>query len=125
MKFKDFVNPNFMPAFEKLATADLPVRVAYSISKTQKIIQEEFAKFNEMRAAIIKKWAEVDESGNVKLTEDRQGVIFPQENVEKFTEDFNELLDIEFTVALLKIDDLEKASLTANDLLALESLIAE
>ena len=125
MKFKDFVTPGFMDAFTKLANMELPVKTTYKISKIQKIVKDEFAKFDEMRVSIIKKYAELHEAGNVKLTEDKQGVVFPAENVEKFTADFNELLEIEFEVQKISIDELSSATLTSNELIALDALITE
>lgn len=122
MKFVAFQNPAIFSLLNKLFSASLPVKVAYRLSKVQKVITLESEKYQELRMGIIKKYARtnedgelaVDESGNAKIDDD---------NVENLVQEMNDLHDIEFDLPLkIKIEELQTIELTAYDLSVLEEL---
>ncbi|USV40962.1 hypothetical protein [Xanthomonas phage BUDD] len=122
MKFAAFQNPAVFELLNRLFVAQVPVKVAYKLSKIQKAVTVESERYQELRMKIVTKHGSkdeageliVDEAGNAKLED---GVI------EALVEEMRELHDIE--VALdnkIKLDDLEKVELSATDLSILEML---
>lgn len=122
MKFAAFQNPAVFTLLNKLFSASLPVKVAYRLSKIQKVVGSEAEKYQELRMAIVNKFGVKDdagelvsdESGNVKLMEDK---------IEDVVSEMNDLHDIELELpSKIKIDDLETIELTAYELTILEQL---
>jgi hypothetical protein len=122
MKFAVFQNPVVFETLNKLFSAQLPVKIAYRLSKVQKLVSAEAAKYQELRLGLITKYAEqnedgtsvVDEGGNVKLKEGA---------MDELIAEMNELHDIDVELpGTVSIDELEKIDLTTYDLSILEEL---
>jgi hypothetical protein len=125
MKLGKVVNPMFQNAFRKLATQELPLRAAFLVKGISKQIQDEIKKYDDSRMEALKRFGttkedgklETDETGNVKLS---------AENMQKFTEELQSLLEVDVVVSSIKINDLgPSAQLSAADASALEELIVE
>jgi hypothetical protein len=122
MKFAVFQNPVVFDTLNKLFAAQLPVKIAYRLSKVQKAISTESQKYQELRVGLIKKYGEknedgssvVDENGNVKLLEG---------SMDELVEEMNELHDIDVEIpGHVTIDEIEKIDLSSYDLSILEEL---
>jgi len=80
--------------------------------------------FNETRMALIKKYGEKDENGEL-ITDDKGNCKIITENVEKFSAELNELVaaEIEINANKIKMDDLENVDFTPSEMVALEPFI--
>jgi hypothetical protein len=125
MKLGKLVNPAFQLAFKKLTTQELPLRAAFFIKGVSRQVQEELTKYDSSRMEALKRFGSIketgeldtDESGNVKLSD---------ENMKKFMEELQSLLEIDVIVNSIKIEDLGfKIQLTAAEASALEELLVE
>lgn len=125
MKLGKVVNPVFQNAFRKLANQQLPLRAAFLVKGISKQIQDEITKYDASRMDALKRFGttkedgtlESDENGNVQLSD---------ENMKKFQEELQALLDIDVTVSSIKINDLgPSAQLSAAEASVLDDLIVE
>ena len=102
----------------KLLDAELPIKEAYNISKILKSAQVELDFFENERKKLIKKHGDKpDENGDIKVKE---------ENISKFTEEFQKVLDMNVNISGDKVDlNLvnEKIKLTPKDIILLEPIL--
>jgi hypothetical protein len=125
MKLGKVVSPMFQKAFSKLATQELPLRAAFLIKGIAKQIQDEIKKYDDSRMEALKRLGTVKEDGKLEQDEN-QNVKLSPENMQKFTEELQGLLDVDVTISSIKISDLgSNAQLSAADASALEELIVE
>ena len=125
MKLGKLVNPAFQMAFRKLANQELPLRAAFFIKGVSKQVQEEIGKYDSSRMEALKRLGSVKEDGNLEADE-AGNVKLSDENMKKFTEELQSLLEIEVTVSPIKINDLgSSVHLTAAEASALEDLLVE
>jgi hypothetical protein len=112
-------------SLEELSNQVLPLRTAYKLKNILAKIREEHNKYEELRKANLQTHGDkgedgalvVDEKGNVKLS---------QENLQKFVDDLNSLMDLDIELQPLKIDELgANVMLSARDLESLEGFIVE
>jgi hypothetical protein len=125
MKLGKAVNPAFQSAFRKLANQDLPLRAAFLLKGISKQIQDEITKYDSARVETLKRLGttkgdgtlEVDEHNNIKLSE---------ENMKKFTEQLQALLEVDVKVSSIKINELgSSAQLSAAEASVLEEVVVE
>lgn len=125
MKLGKVISPQFQMAFRSLEGQKLPLRAAFFVKGVAKQIKEEITKYDSARMDSLKHLGETkedgtldaDESGNVKLSD---------ENMKKFTEQLQSLLEVDVTVSPIKINDLgSEVKLTPAEALALEDIITE
>lgn len=64
------------PALRKLVSADLPVSLAFGLSKSLKAIDGELTAHEEQRQALVKKYGEADDAGNFTVSPDRYEAFF-------------------------------------------------
>lgn len=122
MKFAAFQNPAIFELLNKLFAAQLPVKVAYKLSKVQKVVASESEKYQELRMKLVNKYGTKDEAGELVVDEAGNAKI-DDENIEHLIKEMTELHEIEFELPLkIKIDDLETIELTAYDMSVLEVL---
>lgn len=109
-----------------IASIQLPVRVSYAISKNISFIEKELEIYNNERQKLINTYAEKDENGDVFIDEDNNVRIL---HLDKWKEDFNELLDIEVDVNIHKfnINDLlnSNCSISPNDIRLIDYMIID
>ena len=75
---------NCRGSLAKLAQKDVPIRVAFRLSKLIKMVEKELVSFEEMRAKLLAKY-EIPPGGKIE----------DQEKQEKFNKEFIELLNME------------------------------
>lgn len=109
-----------------LANTRVPAKTAYSISKFVKKTNEELTEYEKVRIDCLKKYAELDEEGNVKVDESNNALFISDENKTSYIkemDDFATSTEIEFDIDPIDINLLATVQLSANDLLALDKLI--
>ena len=98
---------NTINTLGSLNNAQLPIKVAYAISKNINKIECELKAYNTEKAKLIDKYAEKDEEG--KLRADEYGnVKIKEKGIEDWNRDMTELLSIEneIDIHMIQIDDL-------------------
>lgn len=125
MKLGKLVDPNYQAVLKKLAAQEIPLRTAFKLRGIIKTSNDEFAKYEEVRADALKRFGDRKEDGS--LDADANGTVkLSEENMAQFVAELNLLLGTEVSVGNIKLSELgEKASLTANDLMILDSLITD
>jgi hypothetical protein len=113
-------------ALNKLISTPLPVKTAYWISRTAKVLVEETKTLEEMRIKVLKEHCilngenpATDENGNAKFETDEKRLAFQQAYMDLMNED----VDLElWTVSLDSLGDIE---FNAADMAMLEFLIQD
>ncbi len=105
-------------AFQKIMNADLPVRVAFRLSRMAKLIDEVYTQIEAQRMKLVEKYGAASD----------MGVTVKPENIQVFQAEFNELLAkeaVNLEIEPIKLDLLEGLKLTALEMLALEKFIVQ
>lgn len=94
---------------------DLPIKSAWKLNKLIKAFDKELGEIEEFRVGLVQKLGEADEEGNVQVPEDK---------MEQFIIEFNELLmtEIEVDFEAIDIDSLGDIQISAKDLLPLDKI---
>ncbi|WP_115716773.1 hypothetical protein [Amedibacterium intestinale] len=107
---------NAQIALNKLSNADLPIKTAYAVKKNVDALKKQIAFISERRNELIRKYGKEDMIDK----EDKEAI-------EKFVNDFNEILGIEeeIEISTIDVEKLEDVKISASDLEALSFMIAE
>ena len=111
-------------AINKLLDAPLKARTAFRLGKLSKELSPHFETYEKVRQELLEKFGEKvesdDESGQVQYS-------FANGTAEKFQTELIAMLEekVDVKVRKIKLTELNGASLTARDMMALEWLIAE
>lgn len=110
----------------KLTETSFSGRKAFTIARMLKKLQAEEETYNTSRIELIKKYADKDESGEVKV-DDEGNIHVSNENMSDFNKEFTELITTELEVDFQKIpiDWLDDVELTPIEVQALEPFIEE
>lgn len=103
----------------KLTKKELPIKVAYRISKISKKILEELTYIENCRFRLVEKYSNgKNETGNLEVLKEKE---------EDFKKEFSELLseETEFECKPILISELGDIFLTSVDLILLDKLICE
>lgn len=94
---------------------DLPIKSAWKLNKLVKAFDKELAEIEEFRINLVQKLGEADEAGNVQVPEDK---------MEQFVTEFNELLmsEIEVEFEPIEIESLGNIQISAKELLPLDKI---
>lgn len=93
---------NTINVLGNLNNAQLPIKVAYAVSKNINKIESELKAYNTEKAKLIEKYSEKDEEGKV-ISNEQGHVTIKNEHIEDWNRDINELLSIENDVDIHKI----------------------
>lgn len=125
MKLGKLVDPNYQAILKKLALQEIPLRTAFKLRGIIKVGNDEFAKYEEVRADALRRFGDKKEDGSLDM--DANGTVkLSDDNMKLFVSELNALLVLDVNVGKIKIDELgDKASLTAQELMILDDLIIE
>lgn len=114
MKLKMQEITNFTTFYEAVKDSKLSVRTAYRLTKLTKAIENELGFYREKLQAIIKQYAQLDESGNAIPTDDGAGVKLRPETEADCYAAIYELQEIEVELPDIKFtfDEFEDTQLT-------------
>lgn len=119
---------NSINVLSKLNQLELPVKVAFMLSKNIKEVDKGLEGYNETRKKFLSQYAKKDDEGMPKVDE-HGNIIFKEECQEKWVRDIQELLELKTEVKIQKLSthDLFKADLfiSPSELLAIEFMIKE
>jgi len=122
MKLKDLVIGD--QSIANLSAQKLPVAVSYKISVFIKKMQPELTSFNEKKNELVKEYGTVKLNEEGKETENYE---FKGENIAKFNEKIEELLDQDVAIEVpdIKLADLGDITIEPRNLINIAWLIKE
>lgn len=125
VKLKDAVESTDI--LRQLAGVKLKGRAAFNVAKMLKQLEDELNLFNETRTKLIQQYADKDENGELKINPDTNEYMFSDENMSKFVEEINGVLngEIEVNANKLRLEDLEDSDFTPVQMMALEAFVEE
>lgn len=125
VKLKDAVESTDI--LRQLAGVKLKGRAAFNVAKMLKQLEDELNLFNETRTKLIQQYADKDENGELKINPDTNEYMFSDENMNKFVEEINGVLngEIEINANKLRLEDLEDSDFTPVQMMALEAFVEE
>lgn len=111
---------------QQLLNINFPARTAYKIARLLAEIEKEQEIVHKTRTQLINKYGQKDESGKFILNEEKNIQLKP-DCVEKFNQELMELLEtnIELTSPYLKLEELEIANFTPQQMYMLMPYIQE
>ena len=112
---------NSIPIFREISNKSLPIKTAYQLARLSRELDRESTTFDESRRKIIEKYAERDENGEFKQTDEGNVIIMP-EQINACNQEMAELLDteIEINVEPIEIESLASIELTPAQMFSLE-----
>lgn len=117
---------NTINALSKLNNAQLPIKVAYAISKNVNKIESELKVYNTEKAKLVNKYGEKDKEGKLKVGENGN-VSLKEEHIEDYNRDIKELLSIEneMDIHMIKLDDLLNSdyNISPSELMTIDFMI--
>lgn len=110
-----FVNPTFVEAFNRLFNMPLPIKEAYWLGKTARVLESESREFQEARVKAVKRYGVEDGNANsIKSPKD----------MAKFQAEVEELLKREVELPMnFKVVLPPETKMTAVDMVLLEDFI--
>lgn len=126
MKLAKLTNKELSPVLDKLSQSLVPVKVAFKIRSLLKRVAEELETYEETRKAIVFKYADRNENGDIVYIPGTNQASISGDNVNEFAKDMKELLNMEINIGSISISDLgESFNMTARELLILDDLIVD
>jgi len=125
MKLTNEVILNSSSKLSDLSQREFPVKVSYALSKNITKLNAELVIYNSERAKLIEKYSIKDEGG--KTLEENGQINIQPECLEGWNKDIRELLAIENEIDIhqFSIEALNDYSMSANDLMVIDYMIAE
>lgn len=112
-----------IPTLQKLSGINLKAKAAWQVSRLLREIEKELQGINEARLNIVKKYCELEESGEPIIVNGNYKIA--PENIEKCTQESNEFLGstVEINASLISLNDLKDINFTATEMSQLEKFI--
>lgn len=124
MKLLRVVDEKLHAALQKLSNEQLPLKTAFKLKGINKLIKDEFAKYDEVRKEALQKHGLKNEDGSLK-TDEKNNVKFDQDGMKGFIEELNELSNMEVEIPTISLSELGSVNLTAAQLEALDGVVVE
>lgn len=117
MKLSNQALVESIQTLQKLNRLELPVKVAFLLSRNIKEVDKSLESYNETRQKLIFQYADKDEEGNLRFDE-KGDIIFKEGIQEKWSQDIRELLELKTTTKVqpISIHDLFKAEISISPL---------
>lgn len=110
--------------FKKLGNMPLQAKVAFKVTRMMKAIDEEIANFGSAKQQVLKRYADLNERGELILNEKSEANV-KEENREKYRAEMIELLKTEINLQIdpIELDELGDIDFTPNELMDIEKFI--
>jgi len=115
---------NNVQIFREISMKALPIKTAFRVARLIRELDKESATFDESRRIIIEKYAERDENGEMKQTEEGN-IILQQDKITECNNELNDLLntEIEINADKLNLDDMGDIELTPAQVYNIEAFV--
>lgn len=114
-------------SFSKLTNQRFPVKTSYKLAKLISSLEIERALFQNQFQLLIEHYAEKDETGAPKQTEDKESIIIKKDCLELFEQEYKELLDLPITVPdiTFSLEEFGAYDFTPIEIYAIQKFIVE
>lgn len=115
---------NSTETLQKLANMKLKAKLSWQVSRLLKEAEREIQEFNEARLALINKYGEKDENGEL-VTDEKSNCKIDNEFVKEFSNELEELVsaEVELNASKIDINKLEELDFTPSEMIDLEPFI--
>lgn len=115
---------NNIQIFREISMKTLPIKTAFRVARLIRELDKESATFDESRRIIIEKYAERDENGEMKQTEEGN-IILQQDKIAECNNELNDLLntEIEINADKLNLDEMGDLELTPAQVYNIEAFV--
>lgn len=125
MKLSQLIDERLHAALQKLSTEPLPLKTAFKLKGTIKVVKEEFGKYEDVRKEALQRHGQKNEDGSLKIN-DQGNVQFSAEGIQAFANEVGELTGLDVQVPTLTLAELgDKVTLSASELESLDGIIIE
>lgn len=123
MKLARIIDERLHVALNKLSKEALPLKTAFKLKGIIKAIQEEYAKYDEVRKDALQRHGEKNKDGSLKIDE-RQNVVFSGDSLAAFAKDMADLTNMEVNISTVTLAELgDNIKITIEDVEMLEDII--
>jgi hypothetical protein len=120
MKLLGLTDPRFKAAITRLNQEKLPLKVAFKLKGIIKAVDEELAKYEEVRKAALDKYGTKDDNGAFK-TDENNNVVLDGEAAQGFVKELNELLALDVALPGLTLSELgDNVNMSSDELFLLD-----
>ncbi|MHA2013298.1 MAG: hypothetical protein ACTSWG_13090 [Candidatus Helarchaeota archaeon] len=121
MKIKLSLLINSINSLNELIKKDLPIKVAYALSKNIKKINDEMRAFEDIKNKLFEKYGEDIEEKGKKFKR------IKEENLKIYQEELNKIIDdvCEIDIHKVKIDQFEDVKIKPGDLIAISFMLED
>lgn len=118
------MNSQFIPALDKLMRKSIPVSVCAELAECIAEIEKKLSTIMKVKSAIIDKYVEKDDKGQVVLVDGKSPKFVSEEARISFVDEINELLKGEFEVNFnSKIELNESDKMTAQEYVMIKDFV--
>lgn len=112
--------------FDKLMGETFTGKQSFTIARLAKAVEKEVSLFEEQRQAMVGRYADKDEKGELKV-DDKGMIHIDDSKIHEVNSELNDMLSAEITIEAkpINIEWLDKISITPGELQALEPFIEE
>lgn len=127
MKIKFYNLLQLSNLYPKFKDNELTFSTSYKLVKLFKSFEQELNFYNEKLQEVIKKYAQYDENGQIKLTEDKANILIQSDKVKECQDKINELnnLSIEISDIKFTLEELKEVKLSVSDIMLFSDFIEE
>jgi hypothetical protein len=111
----------------QLVSEKLPFKASYWLRRNMDAVGKVYKPFIEAKQELFKEFAEKDEKGQLKTSEDGNNVLLIEEKRAEFWKEYNELAikEVELEVYPLKLEWFEKVEISVEGLAAIYFMLEE
>lgn len=113
-------------ALDKLMGETFTGKQSFIIARLAKAVEKEVSLFEEQRQAMVSRYADKDENGELKV-DDKGMIHIDDSKIHEVNSELNDMLSAEITIEAkpINVEWLDKVSITPGELQALEPFIEE
>ena len=125
MKISDLLQLNAVYQKIDAGTTEIPFKTAYKFVQLKEAIEKPITFYQEQMNKLIEEYAQKDDNGHYKMTEDRRDVLIVEGKEQECHEKVMELEACDFTIPdiTFSLDELANLSLSLSEMTALMSFI--
>lgn len=125
MTLKMYAITDFPAFYTKVKSQKLPFKTSYKIALLSNEIQKHIDFYQESFRNLLMEYGKKDESGNVKPTDDGQGVLLKEETMNEAYTKLAELreLDVELPDTKFSLDDFDNVEISPEEMMIIMPFI--
>lgn len=125
MKLARLVDERLHQALGKLSKEALPLKIAFRLKGITKIVDTEYAKYEEVRKEALGKYGDKGDDGEI-LTDGNGNVKLSKDGMQNFMKELAELANMDIDVPTIKLSELnDSIQLTLQDVEMLDGILID